>query len=343
MNLGKNLHVCHSLELGGITTFVKALIDLNGVSNVKHEVLVWQKSSSILNENIIDISKTKQKKDAFESVIKDYDRIFVHSLKPFMLKSLVKRKNNVYIFQHGVTFGEGYKSYLIRLYYFLVFNCFLFKIICSSNFAKKKLLNKVVLFNEKQIKIVPFGISIKRQENITPTNDTLIIGTAGRLVKQKRFDKILNALNALNYKMKVHLKIAGDGVLMDDLKKQSENLNSKLISVEFKGELKNMDSFYSSLDVFILASYKESYGLVVLEALSYNVPVIVFSDTGACTDFIINDKNGFVLNNEKELSEKLCELKSVDVRRELKNKTAGIDLSNFSIIKTRSLLDNDII
>ena len=41
-----------------------------------------------------------------------------------------------------------------------------------------------------------------------------------------------------------------------------------------------MASFYKTLDMLILPSKEESFGLVVLEALAHGAPVAVFSDVG---------------------------------------------------------------
>ena len=47
----------------------------------------------------------------------------------------------------------------------------------------------------------------------------------------------------------------------------------------------------------------ETYGFTAAEALSYGVPVIV-SDTMGVKDIVINEKNGYIINNS-EISSKL--------------------------------------
>ena len=52
--------------------------------------------------------------------------------------------------------------------------------------------------------------------------------------------------------------------------------------------------FYSSLDVLLVPSLQEAYGLVAQEAQSCGVPVIVFSNTG-CADIVSDSITGFVV------------------------------------------------
>jgi len=56
----------------------------------------------------------------------------------------------------------------------------------------------------------------------------------------------------------------------------------------------DMTNFYSSIDVLVLPSRHEAFGLVVLEAMSHAKPCIVSSTAGAVE--IITEDNGFVFN-----------------------------------------------
>lgn len=340
-NHKKILHVRHSIGEGGITTFVEALVDLNKSSHVKHDIMVWKElPNTYAKYDVIDISASENRKRDFANLIEAYDSVFVHSLMPFMLWPLFKKKPNVYLFQHGITFGQGKKKIVKQLYYFFVINFFRFKIICSSNFAKKKLLRKVPVFNKKLISIIGFGIHIDTDKYLKKDNGSALrIGFAGRLVDQKKVSRIMNALELIKHKTDVEFHIAGSGPLSEYLKKKANEFKDSKISIVFYGFLKDMEDFYSNLDVFILPSVGESFGLVVLEALSRRIPTIVFSDTGACVEFIEPNANGYVVESEYELSKKIEDLSSVDLRNELQLKMNTMNLDNYSITNTRAKLD----
>jgi len=340
-NEKKILHVRHSVGEGGITTFVEALVDLNNSSDIKHDILVWKElPASYTKYDMIDMSASTNRKKDFADLIQDYDTIFVHSLMPFMLMPLLHKKPHVYLFQHGITFGKGKKKIFKQLYYFLVINLFRFKIICSSEFAKKKLLSKVSVLDKKLISIIGFGIHMNAKKNRVANNSSILrIGFAGRLVEQKKLSRIFKALELIKDNIEVEFHIAGNGPLSEHFKKRSEEFRDSKITFFFHGFLKEMEDFYSKLDVFILPSVGESFGLVVLEALSRSIPTIVFSDTGACVEFIEPEINGYVVKSELELSQKIEALSTVDLRNELKLKMNKMDLKNYDISSTRAKLD----
>lgn len=338
----KILHVRHSIGEGGITTFVQALVDLNKSSTTTHDIMVWKELPDAFSKlDIIDLSVSTNRKKDFTSLIEKYDTIFVHSLMPFMLWSLLKKKPHVYLFQHGITFGKGKKKLFKQLYYFFIINVFRFKIICSSEFAKRKLLSKVLVLNKKLITIIGFGINIGVKKNIRKNvNPVLSIGFAGRLVGQKKVSRIINALELIKNKNDVEFHIAGNGPLYDDFTRRSKEFKDSKVTFIFHGFLKDMNDFYSKLDVFILPSIGESFGLVVLEALSRGIPTIVFSDSGACVEFIENDVNGYVVNSELNLSKKIVALGDRTLRNELQLKMSTIGMKNYDISNTRAKLDN---
>ena len=59
----------------------------------------------------------------------------------------------------------------------------------------------------------------------------------------------------------------------------------------------DMKGFYSTIDVLVLPSINEAFGLVVLEAMAFGKPCIVSSTAGIAE--IINSQNGFVFNRRK--------------------------------------------
>jgi glycosyltransferase involved in cell wall biosynthesis len=62
----------------------------------------------------------------------------------------------------------------------------------------------------------------------------------------------------------------------------------------------NLLDFYSSLDVLLVPSFQEAFGLVAQEAQSCGVPVIVFSNTG-CADIVSDSITGFIVTQRSSL------------------------------------------
>ncbi|HIF98628.1 MAG TPA: glycosyltransferase, partial [Myxococcales bacterium] len=59
--------------------------------------------------------------------------------------------------------------------------------------------------------------------------------------------------------------------------------------VEFKGEIKEVAPYFLSAEVFCLTSREDPFPLVNMEAMSFGLPVIAFSDAGGAPELIEDD------------------------------------------------------
>lgn len=85
--------------------------------------------------------------------------------------------------------------------------------------------------------------------------------------------------------------------------------NPRIINAGYIADEKTMAELYSTLDVFLFPSLSETFGLVIVEALSCGVPVIAF-DTGAIGEIVVDDYNGRLVDykNTQKLIEAVLEL-----------------------------------
>jgi len=88
--------------------------------------------------------------------------------------------------------------------------------------------------------------------------------------------------------------ICGDGPLKDELVdlRQKLSLNSH---VNFPGfvQYENLPLYYGLAQVFWLPSVKDTWGLVVNEAMACGLPVLVSRSCGCCEDLVHEEENGF--------------------------------------------------
>lgn len=100
------------------------------------------------------------------------------------------------------------------------------------------------------------------------------IGSLGRLHVNKGFDVLIRAIGQLRDRgTEVSLLIAGDGpekaalnTLITELKLEDR--------VTLTGWIEPADDFVASLDLFVLSSRVEPFGLVVAEAMAAGVPIV---------------------------------------------------------------------
>ncbi|MEN4041861.1 MAG: glycosyltransferase family 4 protein [Anaerolineaceae bacterium] len=106
-----------------------------------------------------------------------------------------------------------------------------------------------------------------------------LVGFAGRLVAQKGWQYFLEVADRLRAH-NIRFLIAGDGRDAGKLARQVEAL--KLADrVFWLGYVGDMRDFYRLIDLLVITSERESFGLVQLEAQACGVPVILFENQAA--------------------------------------------------------------
>jgi glycosyltransferase involved in cell wall biosynthesis len=122
---------------------------------------------------------------------------------------------------------------------------------------------------------------------------SLTFGTISRLVPQKDLPTLLQGFALFQAKNPgATLKIAGEGYLLDELSKMTHELGITN-SVSFLGKIANIEQFLSTLDVFILTSVYEGFGMVLLEAMNANLPILA-SNISAIPEVLGKDHPGLV-------------------------------------------------
>ena len=137
--------------------------------------------------------------------------------------------------------------------------------------------NSFVIYNGIDLS----GFELNFGEYNFTNKSPIILGVIGRLSNEKGFDSAIEALKVLqkNSTKKIILKIAGTGEEMNNLQKKVKELKLEN-SVEFLGWIGDSKDFFSQIDIFILPSKIETFGLVILEAMKYCKPIIATNCDG---------------------------------------------------------------
>jgi len=147
-----------------------------------------------------------------------------------------------------------------------------------------------------------------KEEN--PGKNELKLLYVGRLVKQKRIEIILKALNKLlKQGYNFSLTIAGDGPLISEIRNYCVNNNIEN-NVNIVGHVDDIDKYYMESNIFILCSDYEGTSNALLEAMSYGLTCIISRNANISSHIIDDRDNGIVLhnNNETELENILIDL-----------------------------------
>lgn len=147
------------------------------------------------------------------------------------------------------------------------------------------------------ITIIPIGMDIsairsKQAENICGQKRVRKVGFIGRIHKVKGIENLVKAWKQVGQDSGWELLIAGpDGGVMKEL--ESMILKGGISHVHFVGELhgEGKYDFLRELDICVLPSYTENFGITVVEALACGVPVI--ASKGTPWDGLVTEKCGW--------------------------------------------------
>lgn len=187
-------------------------------------------------------------------------------------------------------------------------------IITLSDFVKTNLVD-IYGTSPDKIKVIPPGVEKKifTQEQIQEIKDKFNLNNkkialmVGRLSEEKNPEALIRSFKHVNSDATL-LIVGGEEKKINELKQLVEDLEIKN-EVIFAG-WQDAYPFYQIADVYALPSFSESFGLVLLEAMIAGVPCIAFKPNGkdirtASEELITNNENGFLVKDEKEMSEKI--------------------------------------
>lgn len=151
-------------------------------------------------------------------------------------------------------------------------------------------------------KVIPITLSSiqdhRNERNRTP-GEILTIGYIGRKEPYKGIDLLIDALTKL-HKENINFECLLYG---DDFSKYDLLLNGKVKNMGIY-ENRQIKSVFDTMDLLVIPSiWKETFGFVGLEALSYGVPVLMSENVG-CKDLLIN-KDCIFKSNVFDLFNKL--------------------------------------
>lgn len=163
--------------------------------------------------------------------------------------------------------------------------------------------------------------------------DDIIVLSVGDLNKNKNHEVVIRAIS--NLEERVHYVIAGTGPLMEyyvDL----VNFLGIQERVHLIGFRKDIIDIYWSSDIFILPSKREGLSVALMEAMASGLPIIC-SDIRGNRDLIVNNENGYLVNNNvAEYVERIKILIDIEKRKKFGEKNKEC-IQNYSIEKIAEL------
>ena len=146
-----------------------------------------------------------------------------------------------------------------------------------------------------------------------------LVFAAGRLTKAKGFDYLLKSWQLLEKDFpEWKLCIAGQGEEEEALLSMKKQMDLK--ALEFIGNVKDIEAYYEKAAIFVLPSRNEGFGMVLIEAMAYETPVVSFSCKAGPKDIITDGKDGFLVatGDYRGFADKMrCLMESGELREQM--------------------------
>lgn len=294
------------------------------LNNVKANVIYGTKFFNTVDLTIKEVLKTKKINLIFSKVRLVFEMKTGLIKKRIVLerkKILNKRYDIEIAFKDGFTaiftaFGDSLKKIHWLHYeygkcnpnikYNKLFNELLpkfDKIIAVSEGVKKAFCD---FYKINDVEVIPNIANVQKikdlseQEGLIKYEDGKLNAVlVGRIHPVKGYDRFLKVVKRLyddGFKEKLVINVIGDGPDLERVKFLNNDLG---LDIHFWGKMDNPYKEIKNMDLLILPSLYEAFGLVASEALILEVPVLA-TKTAATEKIISNNINGLVTENSEE-------------------------------------------
>lgn len=164
--------------------------------------------------------------------------------------------------------------------------------------------------------VISMGVNVSqfgrryRVEDYFGQKDKKVVLFVGRLAEKKGVTYLIEAMEDID----ALLVIVGDGPLRKELKRQSVNIENKVLFLGAKSHV-DLKIIYASADIFVSPSItakdgdQEGLPTAILEAMASGLPVIA-SNSGGIAQLIENGVNGLLCEEKSvwQLMDNICNL-----------------------------------
>ncbi len=303
----KILQICSARSIGGGERYLADLS--NSLAKRGHDVFVALAPDAPLKDELYSVpkdnilfSRMRNALDVFSAFeLADFVRrndieiIHAHLARDYPLAAAAARlANTPFVLTRHVLFP------LKRLQKLVLKN--VSGIIAPSN-AIAESLEKQNLFPLDKITIIRYGINLEHFSPAEKTpNETFLVGTIGHLAPIKGHDVFVRAAEiVLKKRESIRFVIVGeDKSHSGKNRRELEDLIARLdlkSKIEIAGWIDDVRPFLQKFDLFVSAARAEAFGLVIVEAMLLEIPVIATGSEGAL-EIIEDGTSGILVPNE---------------------------------------------
>jgi glycosyltransferase involved in cell wall biosynthesis len=175
----------------------------------------------------------------------------------------------------------------------------------------------------------------KKLSNLDRTN----IVSIGRLSKEKGFLDLISVFNLVHKKYPDwQFHIIGDGSEKSKIEhKIKEYKLENFIHLHGFQKKDYINQVLQNSSIYVMGSYTESFGIVLLESFSFGIPCIAFDSAQGAREIISNNWDGYLVENRDKniMAKRICELIANPNRRIIMGANGVKKIEQYSIEKVR--------
>jgi glycosyltransferase involved in cell wall biosynthesis len=149
------------------------------------------------------------------------------------------------------------------------------------------------------ISLMPNMVRLPPSPITRPYRTPPVIGSMGRFVAKKGFDVYIHALAQLKQRgIAFHALLGGSGEEESQLRALIDRLELSQ-HIDMVGWVKDKAEFFEQIDLFALPSLHEAFGIALIEAMAYGIPVVA-ADAEGPREIIQHGVNGIIVPRYNE-------------------------------------------
>jgi glycosyltransferase involved in cell wall biosynthesis len=138
------------------------------------------------------------------------------------------------------------------------------------------------------------GARAARRAELGIRDDQVVIGTIGRLVREKGYPELFDAMRRLDDPRFVLVCVGGDDPEKSDALDRAAIDAAASAGVRFLGHRDDVPELLGAFDVFVLASHREGYPRAAMEAAAMGLPIVA-TDIRGCREIVGPGVNGVLV------------------------------------------------
>ena len=126
------------------------------------------------------------------------------------------------------------------------------------------------------------------------TDDTIVVGTVGRLVAEKGYPELFDAFARLPRDRYTLVVVGADDPDKPDALDPTIVARAREAGVQLLGQRNDVDALYAAMDVFVLASHREGFPRAAMEAAAMGLPIVA-TDIRGCRQVVDAGRTGLLV------------------------------------------------